>query len=84
MVSKDLEEPCGAEPWPVISMESRESQGCSSSVCTLQQNVLLSRESQAPLDLQRAQRLGWLSLGSQGPGEGSSEQSRGRRMVKER
>lgn len=64
MVSEDLEEPCGAEPQPVISMRAGESQGCStSSVCTLQQNALMSREGQAQLDLQRAQRLGWLSLG---------------------
>lgn len=84
MVSEDLEEPSGAEPRPVISMESRGKSGVqqlsvhSATECPLEQGEL------GPAGL--AESTGaWLAVSRcQGPGEGSSEQSRGRRMAEER
>lgn len=71
MVLEALEKPLQQSPKLLISMESREKAGVPhrGSVLSLQQNFLMSRDSLGQLDLQRAQRLGWLALGSRDLGK---------------
>lgn len=76
MVSEDLEEPCGAEPQPAISMESRGNSG-------VQHQLSVHSAVECPLEQGGPGPAGlaestepWLAVSRcQGPGEGSSEQT---------
>lgn len=64
MVSEDLEEPCGAEPQPAISMDSRGNSGMQHQL-SVHSAIECPHEQGGPSWTCREHRafLGWLSLG---------------------